>query len=216
MNTVKIIIVDDHEIFRTGLRTQLNEIKNYKVIGEASNGEEFINLLETKYPDIVFMDIKMPQMTGIEATKIAIEKYPDIKIIALSMFGDSEYLQAMLDVGAKGFLLKNVSGNEIIKAINAIKKGYNYFSKEMLSVLTDKFLNKTTENQSVKNANLSNRELEVLQYICKGYTNAEIAEKLYLSQRTIDGHRAKIISKTNTKNTVNLVVYAIKNKLVDI
>ena len=216
METINIFIVDDHEIFRTGLKTQLNEIKNYKVTGEAANGKEFLSLLENKTPDIVFMDIKMPEINGIEATKIAVEKYPDIKIIALSMFGEAEYLQAMLDAGAKGFLLKNVSGEELAKAIETLSRGYNFFSKEMLTVLTDKFLNKEVTEQSVKEANLSGRELEVLQYICKGYTNVEIAKKMSISQRTIDGHRAKIIKKTNTKNTVNLVVYAIKNKLVDI
>jgi len=216
MEKNKIFIVDDHEIFRTGLKTQLNEIKNYKVTGEAANGKEFLSLLENKTPDIVFMDIKMPEINGIEATKIAVEKYPDIKIIALSMFGEVEYLQAMLDAGAKGFLLKNVNGEELTKAIETLSRGYNFFSKEMLTVLTDKFLNKEVTEQSVKEANLSGRELEVLQYICKGYTNVEIAKKMSISQRTIDGHRAKIIKKTNTKNTVNLVVYAIKNKLVDI
>jgi len=216
MKKIKIIIVDDHEIFRTGLKTQLNEIDNYLVIGEASNGVEFLELLETKKPDIVFMDIKMPEMDGIKATEAAVIKYPEIKIIALSMFGDAEYLQTILNVGAKGFLLKNVSGDEICKAVETLMKGFNYFSKEMLSLLTDKFLNKPSETKTLQDADLSKREIEVLKLICQGYTNVEIGKKLFLSQRTIDGHRAKIISKTGTKNTVNLVIYAIKNKLIEL
>lgn len=216
MEKIKIIIVDDHEIFRTGLKTQLNEIKNYSVIGEASNGVEFLELLETKKPDIVFMDIKMPEMDGIKATEAAVIKYPKIKIIALSMFGDAEYLQAILNVGAKGFLLKNVSGEEICKAVETLTRGFNYFSKEMLSLLTDKFLNKPSDTKTLQDANLSKREVEVLKLICQGYTNVEIGKKLFLSQRTVDGHRAKIIKKTGTKNTVNLVIYAIKNKLIEL
>ncbi len=212
----KVIIVDDHEIFLKGLKLQVEEIDDVSVVASASSGEEFLQIIETTECDMVFMDIKMPGINGIETTKLALERNPNLRIVALSMFGDSEYLQSILDAGARGFLLKNVNKDELEKAIKNVCEGNNYFSDEMLKLLTSQFVNKSSTSETVEVANLTNRELEVLQFICKGYTNVEIARKLFLSQRTIDGHRAKIISKTDTKNTVSLVIYAVKHKLFEL
>jgi DNA-binding NarL/FixJ family response regulator len=212
--TIRIIIVDDHQLFIKGLAMQLQEIENVKVVGEAANGEEFLKLLEKTTADMVFMDIKMPVMDGIEATKQAVQKYPALKVVALSMFGEEEYLQSMLDAGAKGFLLKNVGKTDLEKTIRTVMGGNNFFSDEMLAILTTKFVTPAKPKQDP--IKLSGRELEVLEHICKGMTNSEIGEKLFLSQRTIDGHRANLLSKVGAKNTVGLVTYAIKNKLVNL
>ena len=212
--TIEIIIVDDHEIFRKGLVMVINKMKNTKVIAEAGNGAEFLDLLSKVKPDMIFMDIQMPVMNGIEATKAALAKYPNLKIVALSMFGEEEYLQNMVDAGAYGFLLKNISKEDLSRAIQLISDGKNYYSEELLSFFTKKYIHPQKPQETV-DANLTKRELEVLQLIAEGFTDSEIAEKLFLSQRTINGHRASLIAKTGSKNTVNLLTYAIKNGLVE-
>ncbi len=213
-NKVRLIIVDDHEIFRKGLIMVVNKFKDVEVVAEASNGKEFLSILEKQEIDMVFMDIEMPLMNGIEATKVALEKYPELKIVALSMFGEEEYLKHMLDAGVKGFLLKNVSKETLERAILAVASGNNYFSEELLHFFTKKYISSDKpENDEIK---LTKRELEVLQLIAKGLTDQEIADTLFISQRTVNGHRANLISKTGSKNTVNLLIYAIKNKLIEI
>jgi len=211
---VEIMIVDDHEIFRKGLVMVINKLKNVKVVAEAVNGEEFLNMLDKIKPELVLMDIQMPVMNGIDATKTALQKYPNLKIVALSMFGEEEYLQNMVDAGVKGFLLKNISKEDLYRAIQLISEGKNYYSEELLSFFTRKYIH-PQKQQETADANLTKRELEVLQLIAEGYTDAEIAEKLFISQRTVNGHRANLIAKTGSRNTVNLLTYAIKNKLVD-
>jgi len=221
MVKLKLALVDDHEIFRKGLVLLLKSIKNVDSISEASNGKEFLELIDRETFDIIFMDVKMPVMNGIEATKLAIEKHPSLKIIGLSMFGEEEYLESMIEAGVEGFLLKKADLSEIEKAINLIAAGKNYFSEELVASLTKKF-GSSLRNETLTNITtnltdkISKREIEILQLICKGYSNQEIAEKLFISPRTVDGHRANIISKTGVKNTANLVMYAIKNGLVRI
>ena len=212
---LEIIIVDDHEIFRKGLAMVINKLKNTKIVAEAANGEEFLELIDKINVDIVFMDIEMPKLNGIEATKLALKKYPKLKIVALSMFGEEEYLLNMVDAGAKGFLLKNISKEDLYRAIQLISDGKNYYSEELLSFFTRKFAS-PSKPQEVVDINLTKRELEVLQLIAEGYTDLEIADKLFLSQRTVNGHRANLISKTNSKNTVNLLTFAIRNGIVNV
>jgi len=210
---IEIMIVDDHEIFRKGLAMVINKMKNTKVVAEAGNGKVFLDLIEKVKVDLVFMDIQMPVMNGIDATKAALEKFPDLKIVALSMFGEEEYLQNMVDAGVQGFLLKNISKEDLYRAINLISEGMNYYSEELLSFFTRKYIQ--PPKQESTDANLTKRELEVLQLIAQGFTDAEIADKLFLSQRTVNGHRASLITKTGSRNTVNLLTYAIKNGLVE-
>ena len=222
MNKLNLALVDDHEIFRKGLVLLLRSIENVGTISEASNGKEFLAMIDKQEFDVVFMDVKMPIMNGIEATKLALEINPSLKIIGLSMFGEEEYLESMIESGVEGFLLKKADLKEIEKAINLIAAGKNYFSEELVASLTKKFGNagKNEKNEElVANSDaekISKREVEILQFICKGFSNIEIAEKLFISPRTVDGHRANIISKTGVKNTANLVMYAIKNGLVKI
>ena len=209
-----IFIVEDHEIFRKGIETLLEEIKDVKLAGSADSGERFLEDIPGLDVDVVFMDIKMPGMGGIEATKRALEIKPDLKIIALTMFSEEEFLQQMLEAGASGFLLKNVSQSDIEKAIHAVMMGNRYFSEELMNLLANKYLNKNSP--SADSISFSEKELHILQLICIGHTNVEIGEKIFMSHRTVDGHRAKMIEKTNSTNTVGLVVYAIKNNLVKV
>lgn len=217
MDKIKVFIVDDHSIFKKGLTAQLKEFNFVELIGTAGDGKEFLEKIEIKMPDIVFMDIKMPVMNGIEATEIALKKYPELKVITLSMFGEEEYLQKMLDAGAKGFLLKNIEKGDLEKAIKAVMEGNNYFSEEILTIITSKYINKPpSEKSDSKTVDISDREKEVLQLLCQGFTNSEIGDKLCISPRTVDGHRANLLDKVGAKNSIGLVTFAIKNKLVSI
>lgn len=214
---IKIIIVDDHQIFRQGLTTVLSDNADFSIIGQAANGLEFLELLNSLRPDIVLMDISMPEMNGIEATKAGLEKNPDLKIIALSMYGDQEYYYKMIHLGVKGFVLKKSGKQELERAIYDVFDGLNFFSAELLrNIISSISTQNEKQNDKSSPVELSKREMEVLQLICSGLSNAEIADKLNVSVKTIDTHRLNLIAKTNTKNTVSLVMYAIKNKYITI
>ncbi len=213
---IKVIIVDDHQIFRKGLSLLLGEIKFVELIGSVDDGESFLELIEEKKPDIVLMDVKMPGIGGVVATQKALSKYPEIKIVALSMFDESDYVKSILDAGACGYLLKNIKKDELENALQMIAQGKFYYSNELSSLIINKMLKGggTSNKQLKEKANLTKREIDVLKLICQGLTNQQIAEKLFISQRTVDGHRANLLSKTNASNTVGLVKYAVKNKIV--
>lgn len=213
MDKIRIIIADDHQLFRNGLKILLNAFPDFEVAGEASNGQEFLNIIKDIRADVALMDINMPEMDGIEATRKGLKLRPDMDIIALSMYGEEEYYYKMVDAGAKGFILKDSDISEVKEAILTVRKGGSYFSQELLYHVIQKI--KHRENES-KTANLSKREKEILIKICEGLSNQEIAEALFISKRTVDKHRANLLGKTNSKNTASLILYAIKNKLVEI
>ena len=211
---IKILIVDDHEIFRSGLKLLINRLKYGKVVAEATNGKEFLDLLELNIPDIVLMDIEMPVMNGIEATKKALEHYPSLKIIALTMFNDEEYVESMLDAGVKGFLLKSINKESLDKALQSVMQGKNYYSEELFQYFTKKVTQSDKhESPEIK---LTQREIEIVQLSLEGLNNKEIADKLFLSERTVVGHKSNLLSKTGCKSTIHLLAYVIKNKLVTI
>jgi DNA-binding NarL/FixJ family response regulator len=211
---LEVIIVDDHSLFRNGLKILLTTTGQFNVIAEAENGKEFLGLLEYLRPDIVLMDIDMPVLDGIEATKEALKKYPGLKVITLSMFGEEEYYYKMIEAGVKGFLLKNSDINEVKNALVTVHNGGKYFSQELLYNVV-KNIRSNYKEQELTEA-LSDREVEVLIQICNGLSNNEIAENLHISKRTVDKHRANLLDKTHSKNTAHLVMFAIKNKLIDI
>ncbi len=213
MEKIKILIVDDHQLFRNGLKILLDGFPEFEVTGEASNGSDFLDIIKNVQADVVLMDINMPEMDGIEATRKGLKIKPGLNIIALSMYGEEEYYYKMVDSGAKGFILKDSDISEVRKAILTVKKGENYFSQELLYHVIQKI--KHRENES-KIANLSPREKEILAKICEGLSNQEIAEALFISKRTVDKHRANLLEKTNSKNTPKLILFAIKNKLIEI
>ncbi len=209
----KIIIVDDHALFRNVLKLLLNAHESFSVVAEASNGNDFLEILGVIPADVVLMDISMPCMNGIEATARAIKKYPDLKIIALSMYGDEGYYFKMLEAGACGFLLKESEIEEVYRALFNVIEGKSYFSQDLLQNLVSHFKNHP-EKTNIEE--LSQREIDVVKLICQGLSNNEIAEMLFLSKRTIEKHRSNILQKTGSKNTASLVMYAIKNGIVNL
>lgn len=210
---MNIILVDDHSLFRRGLRSLLERHEGYRVVAEASSGEEFLEILTTTEADIIFMDISMEGISGDIATQRALALYPELKIITLSMFGDESYYKLMVEAGAKGFLLKDTDIKEVVEAVEAVAAGGNFFSEKLLESLTDNM--HSSDESNTDNGILSSRETEILIAVCQGLSNREIADQLFISKRTVDKHRANILEKTGCKNTANLVVYAIKNRLVD-
>jgi len=208
---IKIIIVDDHRMFRESLSDILSIKKVATVIAEASNGVELLELLDQHKPTIILMDIAMPEMDGIEATKKAIEKQPDVKVLALSSFGDEKYYYSMLEAGAKGFVIKNAGIVELQNAINEIAKGGTWFSSELIQKIV---INLNAKSLAKPIAVLTKREIEILKLICESYTNDQIAVKINLSLDTVKWHRGNILAKTEATNTAGLVIYAIKNKIL--
>lgn len=209
---IKIAIVDDHELFRNGVKLVLSKVKDFTLVGEFPNGNEFLLALPQITPDVVLMDIQMPTMNGIETTKLAMQKFPTLNVIALTMFGDDDYIESMLEVGAKGFLLKNVNKDTLVKAIHAVVEGKHYFSEELFDYFTRQL--KTEKEIPAPEVSLTRREKEILQLLCEGLSNKEIADALCISERTVLNHKANLMAKTNTKNSIALMAYAIKNKLV--
>ena len=219
MKTVKIVLVDDHTIVRDGIKSTLKDQKNFKIVGEASNGKEAIELVKKVEPDVVIMDISMPDMNGIEATDIISKKYPHSKVIVLSMHDDETYILKSVEAGAYGYLLKDVDKDEFVKAINAVHQGDKYFNTSISSVLVSGYLNriKSIENHTTQSSDeydLTKREKGILKMITDGKNNREIADGLGISIRTIETHRANIMKKLKVKNAIELVKVAIEDKIV--
>lgn len=211
---VRVLLVDDHALFRKGLRGLLDAGEYCRVVGEAADGNEFLSMLPASGADVVLLDIDMPGMNGFEAARLALEMQPELKIVVLTMHGEEEYYFKMVDLGVKGFLLKNSEIDEVTAAIVGVAKGGNWVSQELLQGIVGNM--KTATHAEEPSEALSARELEVLPLICKGMSNQEIADRLFISKRTVDKHRANILAKTGCKNSASLVAYAIKNSLVEI
>lgn len=211
---IRVTVVDDHEIFRSGLRMVINKMGYAKVVAEAGDGEEFLKLLPELETDIVLMDIEMPVLNGIEATRKALVTNPDLKIIALTMFKDDAYIQSMIEAGVKGFLIKNIRKEVLERALQAVYNGKTYYSEELWDYFTRSIVKE--EKPSAEGMALTRRELDVLQLLAEGLSNKEIADRLFVSERTVVGHKSNLMSKTNTKNTVALLAYALRNGLIDI
>lgn len=212
---IKIILVDDEVLFRKGIIFLLEREENLKVVYEASNGNELISYLNksTSQPDIIILDLKMPILNGVEATKIIHKKFPDIKVIALTSYDTKSFVANMLQVGAASYLLKNSTPKDLIFTINEVStKGY-YYNENVLKIIQE--IAKAGKNTkcSLDTNFLSTREIEVLRLICLQKSTAEIAEELFISPRTVEGHRNNLLLKTESRNTAGLVVYAIQNEI---
>ena len=209
---MKILLVDDHTLFRNGLKMLIETISGFHVTGEASSGKEFLEKIQTAHYDIVLMDIEMPDINGIEAARQAIQWDNNLKIITLTMYGEEEYFDQMIQAGAKGFLLKNSDLQEVKTAIEAVCLGETYYSQELMQNMLKNL--KQVKISRVHESDFSIRETEILHLICLGNSNQAIGEKIFLSKRTVEKHRANLLLKTNSRNTAELVIYAIKNQLI--
>jgi len=213
MAIIRYAIVDDHKIFRQGLRYALADDHKLKLVGEAENGMALMQLIEKQKPDVVLLDIKMPEMDGFAATKIIRSGHPGIKILMLTTFDEENFILHLLELGINGFLLKNAEPDEIKKAIHHVFENDYYFndlvSKAMLKTIT----HNNSDKLKFKAARLNDRETEILRLICQELTTTEIAAKIFLSPRTVEGIRTELLEKTGVRNTAGLVVYALKNDI---
>jgi len=214
MNKIKILIADDHKIFRDGIRSILEKENDLEVVDEAANGNEVIEKLATTSVDVVILDIDIGKPTGIEVTEIISEKYPVVRVLILSMIGLHDFVIQALEKGATGYILKNTGKDEVITAIRSVAKGDSYFSKEVSTILVEHLNRPRTIKKRPEGIPLTAREVEVLQLIAQEYSNPEIAEKLFISIRTVDTHRRNLLEKLGLKNTAGLVKYAISKGLL--
>lgn len=215
---ITIIIIEDLPIVLEGIRLLLNQVSDFRVVAEYANGQEFINNIDNVTADIILTDIDMPVLNGIETTQLATELHPDIKILALSMYSDTKYYSEMIRVGAKGFVLKQSSMQELELAIREVNNGKNFFSKELLEnvIVTMKNTDAVPQKKDEDTCMCTEREIEFLTLLCKGYSNKELAENLFVSVKTIESYKAKLMEKTATKNTAGLIIWAIKNRIVEL
>ncbi len=215
MANIKVVLVDDHQIVRDGIKLMLEPQAGIDVVGEAENGKEAIQLVKETAVDVVVMDINMPVMDGIAATKQIKEDYPDMKILALTMSNDDSHVRQMVQAGASGYIMKSAGRDELTKAIKEVMIGKHYFSNQATeSILMDMVKNKG-KSSVPDDVHITEREKEVLQLIVKEFTNQEIAEKLFISPRTVDAHRRNLLQKTGARNTAGLVTYAFQNNLIE-
>ena len=216
---MNVIIVDDHQIVRDGISVLLMKTEDINIIGEASNGEQLLLLLKKIIPDIIILDISMPKISGIELSKIIKETYPQIKIVIFSSHTESENVVQALEAGAKGILPKNTIREELIEALRSVYSGKEFISKYIPYSTFVNHIKSTKAQKDIKKVMedvLSTREIEILKLIVEGKSNKEISELLFISQRTVEKHKSNILSKLEMKSVVDLVKYAIKNKLTDI
>lgn len=215
--TINIFLVDDHKIVRDGIKSLLIGNRNIRVIGEAQNGAELLNLLEQQVPDIVVLDLVMPDISGVELTKTITSEYPSAKTLILTAEMEEAIILETVKNGASGFLNKDVAANEFIEALQLISEGESYFGQRISGIIFKSYMQKV-QNNSVndKKQILSEREKEVIACLSDGLSFKEIGEKLYISPRTVENHRSRILEKLGLKNTVELVKYAIKNNLISL
>ncbi|HQW42802.1 MAG: response regulator transcription factor [Chitinophagaceae bacterium] len=216
MSKIKIAIADDYKIYREGLKVGLSADENFDVLFESDNGEELLKALESATPDVIIMDLKMPIMDGMEATKAVRKKYPSIKVLVVTMYDDDKFIIHLMENGANGYLLKNTEPDEIRKSIYAVHENGYYFNDVVNKALLKKLVLKNNLKPSFnQNVELTERELEVLKLICEEKTAAEIAKDIFLSPRSVEGIRQRLIEKIGVRNTAGLVMFAVKNSMVD-
>jgi DNA-binding NarL/FixJ family response regulator len=215
MNTIRLVIADDHEIFRDGLALMLSKQDTVVLAGQAGDGEELLRLVAETQPDIVLTDIKMPRLGGIAASRMLLQRYPNLKIIALSMFDEEDLIVEMLETGARGYLLKNADKKEILEAILTVYEGSIFYCKHTTARLASLIVkSKFDTHKRPQESLFSDREKEIIRLICRQHTAQEIGGLLYLSKRTVEGYRTRILEKMDVKNTAGVVIFALKHHLI--
>ncbi|MCO5230373.1 MAG: response regulator transcription factor [Chitinophagales bacterium] len=217
--SIKLFVVDDHPIFIDGIVGLLKDIPEFEIIGTANNGQEFLDKIKNAQPDIVLMDINMPIMDGIEATHELKNRYPKVKVIALTMFNDIRFIKEMLEIGAKGYVLKNINKDELTKAIHTVSEGKPFLDSAVQEKVISDISSPEKDDFDDKEAdamvqNITSRELEILQLIALGMTSQDISQKLFISKNTVETHRKNLLAKFNVKNTASLLKFAYKKGLV--
>jgi DNA-binding NarL/FixJ family response regulator len=220
MEKINIVIADDEQLFRSGIRFILEREPNFNISFEAENGKNLLDFLRTtkEFPDIILMDLNMPEMNGVEATKIIHKTHPNIKVVVLTSYNSKSFITNMIDVGASSYLVKNTSPKMVVHTINEVHKKGFYYDEKVLSIINENIISssgKRIKNDLEQNL-LSKREIDVLELICAQKTTVEIADKLFISPRTVDGHRNNLLLKTKSKNVAGLVIYGIQKKLIEI
>lgn len=212
---IKVFLVDDHQIMIDGIKALLSDSDRYEVSGETTSSRIALETITTTPPDILITDIEMPELSGVELTRAAIEQFPELKVLALSMHGENAIITEMLDAGVSGYVLKNTGKEELISALDTIYRGNRFFSQEVAAEMIAN-INKIAKTKAAeKKANLTPREREILKLIAAEKSNKEIAQDLFISERTVETHRKHIFRKTQTKSIVGLIRYAIENGLID-
>ncbi|MEO9570633.1 MAG: response regulator transcription factor [Polaribacter sp.] len=220
MEKINIVIADDEELFRKGMRFLLEREPNFNITYEAENGKKLIEFISNteEFPDIILMDLKMPEINGVEATKIIHKTYPNIKIIALTSFDGKSFITNMIDVGASSYLLKDTTPKMVIHTINEVSDKGFYYDDKVLTIIHENIISSSGKRikSDLDKKLLSKREIDVLELICEQHTTMEIADKLFISPRTVEGHRNNLLLKTQSKNVAGLVIYGIQKKLIEI
>lgn len=217
MNKIRIILAEDHTIVRKGIRVLLDEEADIEVVGEAENGQEAIDLVEEFLPDLILIDNTMPILNGLEATRQIKKRFPNVKILVLTMHTTTEYVSQFLQAGASGYLVKQTAPKELVRAIRAIYQGDSFLSPAISKVVIEGYLQQEIKSTpSDMYETLTSRERQILQMITEGLSNREIAEKLYLSVKTVNNHRTNLMDKLNIHNTAKLVKYAIRKGVISL
>lgn len=213
--TMNVAIVDDHKMFRQGVEAMLDDIPELSLAWGASNGKETFDKLKDQVPDVILMDITLGEESGITLTEKILETFPEIKVLGLSMHKEDNYIVKILEAGAKGYLLKDAGSEEMVRAIKKVYEGDTYYSSHVTNVLMKHITQGTKPSEKGDLIPLTSRETEILKLIAEEYSNPEIAQKLFISIRTVDTHRRNLLDKLHAKNTAGLVKYAIKHGLIE-
>jgi len=218
MPSIKIILTEDHQLLRDGIKALIAS-ENIEIIGEASTGAGLWKLMENSQPDIILMDISLPDVSGVELTRTLSERYPNVKVLILSMFTDESFINQAIKAGAKGYLHKNTTREEMLMAIDSVYMGNEFYSENISKIILKSYIEKAKKNgEEINNPHelLSKREIEILKMFAEGFINKEIADRLFISIRTVESHKNHIMQKLNLKTQVELVKYAIRHNLINI
>jgi DNA-binding NarL/FixJ family response regulator len=207
---IRIAIADDHELLRRGIQQLITSIEGLEIVGDASNGEELVRLVQRSQPDVVLIDVKMPKLNGIEATKIIIAEYPHVAIIGLSSFDEDNLIMEMIRAGAKGYLLKNTTSKELSEAVLAVYRGETYYCHDIKRKLAQIVANGGSPQAGGKGSPFTSRELQVIELICEEYSSKQIASQLKLKTRTVERYRDAIMEKMGARNSAGVVKYALR------
>jgi DNA-binding NarL/FixJ family response regulator len=214
--SIRILLADDHKIVRDGLRTLIGKEAGMEVIGEAENGRKALKMAEKIRPNVVIMDVTMPDMNGIEAARKIVTEVPGVKVIALSMHSDRRFVLGMLEAGASGYLMKDCAFDELAKAVRSVATGQTYLSPSIADVLVKGYLDKVNEKISAARSPLTEREREILQLLAEGRSSKEIAAHLGVSVKTVETHRRNMMQKLNMRSVAELTKYAIREGLISV